>query len=85
MVTEEFHPLAECPEAHPCTCGGRASKIISLGHGGIWRVEPTWINDDLRGSLQDTDAIAAKRVRPIEDRNDYSRFLRENPNIRPKE
>ena len=57
-------------------CGGRARKIISAG--AIHTDEPTWINNELRGSIQGdnekpirnrkdlAEVVAKKKIEPIE-------------------
>jgi putative FmdB family regulatory protein len=82
-IGEEFFKLAEKPDTIPCGCGGVKKSIITLGHGGIWRVEPVWLNGNVRETLQDSDAIRAKLQKPIIDRDDYNRFMKANPHIQP--
>jgi hypothetical protein len=48
------------------------------GHGGIQRDEPTWLNDQVRGCLQDDDDIADGMEKPIETRTEYKRYLKEH-------
>jgi putative FmdB family regulatory protein len=62
-----------CPE-----CGGWAKRVIVAGHGGIQRDEPTWLNDQVRGCLQDDDDIADGMEKPIETRTEYKRYLKEH-------
>ena len=63
--------LKECSE-----CGGESKKILSVGV--IHMDEPTWINNELRGSIQGddekpirnrkdlADVVASKKIEPIE-------------------
>lgn len=63
--------LNQCSE-----CGGKSKRIISAGF--IHTETPTWINDDLRGSIQGDDekpirnrkdlaaVVARKKIEPIE-------------------
>lgn len=82
LPTERFFKMAECPECLDCpNCGGVQFKIITNGHGGIQREEPVWLDHSIRGSLQDLDEIRAGREKPIENRTDYKRFMKEHPNI----
>lgn len=82
-ISEHTCRIAEKPDAMTCSCGGTKLPIITLGHGGIFRVQPSWIDSGLRETLQDSDAILAGTERPIEDRDDYRRFLRDHPTIEP--
>ena len=59
-------------------CGGELGRIIVLGHGGFQSDEPGWLDDQVKGCLQDTDAVAAGAEKPIETRTDYKRHLREH-------
>jgi len=57
-------------------CGGKSKRIISIG--AVHTDTPTWINDDLRGSIQGDDekpirsrkdlaeVVAKKKIEPIE-------------------
>ena len=77
---DAFVPLKELKEASiKCPkCSRPGKRIISLGHGGIFRDEPTWLNDEVRGALLDPSD-----KRPLETRTDYKKFLKENPHIIP--
>jgi len=56
------------PRLQQCSkCGGRSKKIISGGF--IHTDEPTWINNELRGSIQGDDE------RPIMNRNDLAEVV----------
>jgi len=71
-IADPRHRVA-CPE-----CGGWSKRIIVQGHGGFKSENPSWLNDDVRHALQDMDDVAAGRERPIENRTDYNRHLKEN-------
>lgn len=76
---ETFIPLAQLQKAVACSkCGAWAKRIIVLGHGGFQSTEPKWLDDEVRGCLQDTDAVAAGTEKPIEDRADYDRYLKQH-------
>ena len=73
---EKVYPMASFPKTCKCSkCGGRAKKIIS---GYIQRDEPTWLDDAVRGALQDTDNVRAGAERPIETRTELNRYLKEH-------
>ena len=59
-------------------CGGELVRVIVIGHGGFQSTEPRWLDDHVKGCLQDDDEVAAGRQRPIESRTDYNRHLREH-------
>lgn len=59
-------------------CGGELGRIIVPGHGGFQSTTPVWLDDEVKGCLQDTDAVAAGLEKPIEDRTDYQRHLRDH-------
>jgi putative FmdB family regulatory protein len=56
-------------------CDGDARQILVPGHGGIQDDHPRWLNDQVRGVLQDTDDPG---TRPIETRSDYRWYLKDN-------
>ena len=60
----------ECPE-----CGGRAKKILTLGHGGVQDDHPVWLDESIIRQLQDTDN---PRLRRIESRTEYNNYLKDN-------
>jgi hypothetical protein len=80
---DEFFKIEDCPEYVQCdTCGTmKARKVIVVGHGGIFRDEPTWLDNSVREVLQDSDAIRAKKEKPIETRCDYNKWMQAHPNI----
>lgn len=81
-IKDEFYKIDECPSKIKCECGKMMKKILAIGHGGIQvDTEPTWLAG-ARDGLQDTDAIRAKKVKPIETRREYKDFLKRN-NIVP--
>jgi putative FmdB family regulatory protein len=69
---EMFFPLQEwdveplCPD-----CGGQGKKLITAK---IQRDEPVWLDDSVRDALQDRE----ESHRPIENRTDYNRYLKDN-------
>mgnify|MGYP006291190413 CR=1 FL=1 len=67
------HPRTEvaCPE-----CKGWTKRIIVAGHGGFQSEEPRWLNDQVRGCLQDDEEIAAGREKPLETRTEYKKHLK---------
>ena len=67
-----YFPLQEWDVQPDCpTCGGQGKKVISCH---IQRDEPTWLNDEVRGCIQDTDGPH----KLIETRTDYKRHLKDN-------
>lgn len=80
-IEEAAFKIADCPESIPCSCGGTKKKIISGGytHGD----EPAWLDNSVREALQDSDAIRARKEKPIETRSDYNRWMKAHPNIQP--
>lgn len=68
-VQEQFFKMADKPPSVPCACGGTATPIVSLGHGGVHGDEPVWLNDDVRMALQDP------KERPIRSRTEWKRHL----------
>jgi putative FmdB family regulatory protein len=64
---KEWDITPECPD-----CGGQGDKILTAQ---IKRSEPVWLDDSVRGALQDTDD---PNTRPIENRSDYNRYLKDN-------
>jgi hypothetical protein len=74
-----FLPFETGPLEFPC----RAKKVIVVGHGGIQKGEPAWIDSNLREALQDSDGIAAGTVQPIETRKDLQTYLKNRPEIQP--
>jgi len=80
-VQEKIYKTDDCPDMIPCSnckviseINGHnisiAKKIIAHGHGGIQTDNPSWINDEVRGSLQD------ESERPIETRKDLDAALK---------
>ena len=68
---EQFLKLSEYKTPVSCpTCGKIGKKVITAQ---IQRDEPTWLNDEVRSCLQDTDTEA-----PITTRTDYKRYLKDN-------
>ncbi len=80
---ERLLPLSATRGGLSCgTCGGDLKRVIVLGHGGFQSLTPRWLDDETKGCLQDTDAVAAGAEKPIEDRADYNRYLQRH-NIVP--
>lgn len=68
---DQFLKLAEYKTPVPCpTCGRTGRKVLTAK---IHRDEPTWLNDEVRECLQDTES-----ERPIENRSQYNRYLKDN-------
>jgi putative FmdB family regulatory protein len=68
---EQFLPLKKYKTPVPCpTCGRTGRKVITAQ---IQRDEPTWLDNEVRECLQDTES-----ERPIENRSQYKRYLKEN-------
>jgi len=68
---DQFLPLKQYKTPVPCpTCGRTGRKIITCH---VQRDEPTWLDDSVRGCLQDTEA-----EKPIETRTEYKRYLKDN-------
>lgn len=67
---DRFFPLSEwdnkplCPE-----CGKESKKVLT---SNIQRDEPTWLDDTVRGVLQDPSE------KPITNRTEYKRHLKDN-------
>lgn len=72
-IFDMFFPLKEWDVKPTCpACGGESKKQLTAQ---IQRDEPTWLDDGVRGAIQDTDDPTTK---PIENRCDYKRHLRDN-------
>ena len=68
---DQFLKLADYKTPVLCpTCGRIGKKVITAQ---IQRDEPTWLNDEVRGCLQDTET-----EKPIETRTEYKRYLKDN-------
>lgn len=67
---EQMFRMAEKPKVVPCECGKDMPQVPAIGacHGD----EPTWINADLRGTLQKPGD------RPITNRGEYRSYLAKN-------
>lgn len=75
---DAFYRLAERADIAGCPkCGQASRRIIALGHGGIFREEPTWLDDSVRGALQDPSE------KPIETRSELKKWLKDHPNVAP--
>jgi len=64
---QEWDVVPSCPD-----CGAESQKQLSAK---IQREEPVWLDDETRGVLQDLDDPNTK---PIENRTEYKRHLKEN-------
>lgn len=75
--------VSECDNPVNCPiCNKKAKKIISLGHGGIWRKSDSvpWVRSVAK-VLTDNE-----RPNPnINTVDDLKQYYKEHPNIRPKE
>jgi len=77
---DRIYTVSEMPESVPCpTCNSTSKKIITLGHGGIWRKDTAWIRDEVSPMFE------MDGERPMETVEDYRDFLQRNPTIKPKE
>lgn len=63
---KEWDVIPECPD-----CGGNGKKVLTCQ---IQRDEPVWLDESVRGALQDMEA----GERPIENRTQYKRYLKDN-------
>jgi putative FmdB family regulatory protein len=71
-IFDMYFPLKQWDTEPYCPdCGGKGKKVFT---SNIQRDEPTWLNDDVRNSLQDPDYPRT----PIETRTQYKRFLKDN-------
>lgn len=73
-VTEKFLGIADLRDSVPCEdCGGEAIRVISLGHGGVFRDEPVWLDHNVRKMIQGPyDKI------PITNRVQLKKHLKEH-------
>lgn len=77
QVVEEFFKVEDFPQEIVCpVCAGTAKKIISSST--ILRDEPVWLNDNLRGMIQDESEP------PVTTRTELNKLLKrkgivENP------
>jgi putative FmdB family regulatory protein len=74
-VEELVFPMDSAPQTVKCKCGRRAKKIISVG--GIQDDHPIWL-DGARNSVQCVEAEAFDGRKPIENRTDYNRYIKEH-------
>jgi hypothetical protein len=63
-------------------CDIAMTKVPTIG--GIQSDEPVWLDDSVRGALQDTNRIKKGLEQPITTRTQWKRHLKEH-NIEPKE
>jgi len=69
---EMFFPLREWNITPSCPdCGGDGNKVLSAQ---IQRDEPVWLDASVRGALQDPESDR----RPISNRTEYKRYLKDN-------
>lgn len=73
LSVHEFKRHMPCPE-----CGKRSRNVITIGHGGIWRNDSSWVRDASKVFEFDGN-------RPMETVSDLKSFLQSHPNIKPKE
>jgi len=69
LAEYDVHPL--CPHCQ----SGHGRHVIVQGHGGSHGDEPVWLDDSVRGALQD---LEDPTERPIENRTQYKRHLKDN-------
>lgn len=78
-------PIAECDSEQTCECGNIAKKVITLGHGGIWRTgdELPWVRD-VAMVLNDVpdDPRPNPNIKTVQDLRNY---YATHPQVRPKE
>lgn len=76
-------PVSEYDAQQYCEqCGGTAKKIITKGHGGIFRA-----NDSIPWVRSVSDVLTDRNGNPanIETIQDLRQYYRDNPNIIPQE
>lgn len=70
---ELIYRMQDKPKSVKCNCGG---DMISIpARINIQAIEPTWLNDEVRGSLQ-TEKEAKEN--PITNRDEYNKYLKDN-------
>ena len=79
---EQFFKMDDCPAEVSCECGATARKTFAIGHGGIFSDRPKWLDDGVRGALQDDELLRKGKVEPIETREQLNRHLKEH-NLAP--
>lgn len=80
---ERVLSVDDCDSCQPCPeCDSCSKKIISLGHGGIFR------KGDAVSWVKDAAKVLTKSDRPnpnLQTVDDYRRYLTLHPEVRPKE
>lgn len=71
LKLENYREEQFCP-----VCGQKLEKIPTIG--GIEPDQPSWLDHNVIGALQNTDRIAKKLEKPIETRGEWKRYLKEN-------
>lgn len=78
-ITEKFFKVSECdsrPLVECDSCRHAAYRIISAPV--VHSEKPLWLDDSVRGALQDEDALRYGREKPIETRAEYEKHLKDN-------
>jgi putative FmdB family regulatory protein len=75
--TDAFYKVDDCPAVIGCPkCRAAFAKKIPV-IGGVERQEPTWMNDQVREVLQDTDRVRKGLEAPIENRKQWKERMKE--------
>jgi putative FmdB family regulatory protein len=74
-----FLKLSEYDTPVEC-CDKAMTKVPTIG--GIQGDEPAWLDDSVRGALQDTERLRKGLEKPITTRTEWKRHLKEH-NIEP--
>ena len=75
-ITEKYYKVDDIKDLVECDkCRHVAVKIIS--NFTFHSQTPLWLDDSVRGALQDEDAIKHGREKPIETRDEYDRYLKD--------
>jgi putative FmdB family regulatory protein len=74
-ITERYYKVDDIQDLVECSkCRHVSVRIISpfVFHSQT----PLWLDDSVRGALQDEDAIKYGREKPIETRDEYEKHLK---------
>ncbi len=73
---EKTYSMSSFPDVISCPkCNGVAKKVITLGHGGIKKESPVWLDDSVRTALQDSERLELGLDKPIETRKELQDHL----------
>lgn len=75
---ERIFTVQGCPDEVQVDCPCMAKKIIDLGHGGIQRLNPVWLDQSVLRQVQDSDLVASGAEAKIENRHDLDRHLKKH-------